>query len=141
MKIRASACPHLKISLPWECISPASPTNALPQLVFKESFQLFLNNEDVGLGYIPPAHIDTDILYSVPLEQPAFLERGTFVRCVAIPAPVPGDSHRLLESSSRRRFLLDHFRFDFFVTSRYPEAGIVWDASGRKTRKFCARFH
>jgi glyoxylase-like metal-dependent hydrolase (beta-lactamase superfamily II) len=40
---------------------PASPTNALPQLVFKDSFQLFLNNEDVALGYIPPAHTDTDI--------------------------------------------------------------------------------
>jgi cyclase len=40
---------------------PASPANALPQLAFKDTFQLFLNNEEVALGYIPPAHTDTDI--------------------------------------------------------------------------------
>jgi cyclase len=40
---------------------PASPANALPQLVFKDSLQLFLNNEDLALKYIPPAHTDTDI--------------------------------------------------------------------------------
>jgi len=40
---------------------PASPSNALPQLVFKENFQLFLNNEELALGYFPPAHTDTDI--------------------------------------------------------------------------------
>jgi cyclase len=40
---------------------PASPANALPQLVFKDTFQLFVNNEEVALGYIPPAHTDTDI--------------------------------------------------------------------------------
>jgi cyclase len=40
---------------------PASPANALPQLVFKDSFQLFLNNEEIALGYFQPAHTDTDI--------------------------------------------------------------------------------
>jgi metallo-beta-lactamase superfamily protein len=35
--------------------------NALPQLVFKDSFQLFLNNEEIVLGYFQPAHTDTDI--------------------------------------------------------------------------------
>jgi glyoxylase-like metal-dependent hydrolase (beta-lactamase superfamily II) len=40
---------------------PASPANALPQVVFKDSFQLFLNNEEISLGYFQPAHTDTDI--------------------------------------------------------------------------------
>jgi len=40
---------------------PASPANALPQMVFKDTLQLFMNEEEVALGYFPPAHTDTDI--------------------------------------------------------------------------------
>lgn len=40
---------------------PPSPAGALPQLTFKDGFQLFFNNEELALGYIPPAHTDTDI--------------------------------------------------------------------------------
>jgi cyclase len=40
---------------------PASPAKALPQQTFKDSFQIYFNNEELALGYIPPAHTDTDI--------------------------------------------------------------------------------
>jgi glyoxylase-like metal-dependent hydrolase (beta-lactamase superfamily II) len=40
---------------------PPSPAAALPQQTFEDRFQLFFNNEELTLGYIPPAHTDTDI--------------------------------------------------------------------------------
>jgi len=39
---------------------PASPTNALPQLAFKDSFQLFLNDEELLLDIFRRSY-DTDI--------------------------------------------------------------------------------
>ena len=38
-----------------------SPENALPQRTFKESYQMNLSGEHVALGYIAPAHTDSDI--------------------------------------------------------------------------------
>ena len=38
-----------------------SPADALPQKTFKLSQKLALNGENLALGYIPPAHTDTDI--------------------------------------------------------------------------------
>ena len=41
--------------------SDPSPANALPTETFKERHTLKANGEEVELGYIPPAHTDTDI--------------------------------------------------------------------------------
>jgi cyclase len=38
-----------------------SPENALPQKIFKESYQLNFSGEHVSLGHISPAHTDSDI--------------------------------------------------------------------------------
>lgn len=38
-----------------------SPANALPTQMFKERHTLKANGEEIELGYIPPAHTDTDI--------------------------------------------------------------------------------
>ena len=38
-----------------------SPANALPTQTFKERHTMKANGEDLELGYIPPAHTDTDI--------------------------------------------------------------------------------
>ncbi len=38
-----------------------SPENALPQRTFKESYQMNFSGEHVALGYIAPAHTDSDI--------------------------------------------------------------------------------
>jgi cyclase len=38
-----------------------SPADALPQQTFKTTRKLHLNGEDLALGYIQPAHTDTDI--------------------------------------------------------------------------------
>ncbi|MGA8223477.1 MAG: MBL fold metallo-hydrolase [Candidatus Acidiferrales bacterium] len=40
---------------------PASPADALPQQTFTTDFKLYFNGEELSLGYIPPAHTDTDI--------------------------------------------------------------------------------
>jgi cyclase len=40
---------------------PPSPVNALPQQTFATDFKLYFNGEELNLGYIPPAHTDTDI--------------------------------------------------------------------------------
>jgi cyclase len=40
---------------------PASPPDALPQQTFTSDFKLYFNGEELSLGYIPPAHTDTDI--------------------------------------------------------------------------------
>ena len=44
---------HLKLQ--------ASPTSSLPQETFTESDKLFVNNDEIDLGYMPEAHTDTDI--------------------------------------------------------------------------------
>ena len=46
---------------PFAMHIPASPANALPQQTFKDKFQLDFNHELLDLGYIRPAHTDTDI--------------------------------------------------------------------------------
>jgi glyoxylase-like metal-dependent hydrolase (beta-lactamase superfamily II) len=38
-----------------------SPTSALPQQTFADKEKLFVNNDEVGLVYMPTAHTDTDI--------------------------------------------------------------------------------
>jgi cyclase len=38
-----------------------SPENALPQRIFKESYQMNFSGEHVALGHIAPAHTDSDI--------------------------------------------------------------------------------
>ncbi len=40
---------------------PASPPEALPTQTFKTTHALTLNGEQIALGYVPPAHTDTDI--------------------------------------------------------------------------------
>ena len=40
---------------------PASPADALPTRTFKDTHTLSANGEQIALGYIPPAHTDTDI--------------------------------------------------------------------------------
>ena len=40
---------------------PASPPEALPTKTFKDTHSLTANGEQIALGYIPPAHTDTDI--------------------------------------------------------------------------------
>lgn len=40
---------------------PASPPEALPTETFKATHSLTLNGEQIALGYVPPAHTDTDI--------------------------------------------------------------------------------
>jgi cyclase len=40
---------------------PAAPPDALPTQTFKDSHKMDANGEQVVLGYIPPAHTDTDI--------------------------------------------------------------------------------
>ena len=40
---------------------PASPTEALPQQTFKDSYKMEANGESLKLTHIPPAHTDTDI--------------------------------------------------------------------------------
>src|SRR5215469_8059397 len=40
---------------------PPSPVGAWPQQTFTDAFKLYLNGEDVSLGYFAPAHTDTDI--------------------------------------------------------------------------------
>jgi len=40
---------------------PPSPAAALPQQTFASNFKLYFNGEELSLGYIPPAHTDTDI--------------------------------------------------------------------------------
>jgi glyoxylase-like metal-dependent hydrolase (beta-lactamase superfamily II) len=39
----------------------ASPAAALPQQTFSDSFKLYFNGDELSLGYVPPAHTDTDI--------------------------------------------------------------------------------
>jgi cyclase len=41
---------------------PAAPAQAWPQLTFADAFKLYFNNDALSLGYVPPAHTDTDIL-------------------------------------------------------------------------------
>jgi glyoxylase-like metal-dependent hydrolase (beta-lactamase superfamily II) len=40
---------------------PASPAAALPQETFTKDFCLYMNGEELNLGYFSPAHTDTDI--------------------------------------------------------------------------------
>jgi cyclase len=40
---------------------PPSPADALPQKTFKTSEKMQVNGEDLSIGYVPPAHTDTDI--------------------------------------------------------------------------------
>jgi cyclase len=40
---------------------PASPTSSLPQETFTDTEKVFVNNDEVDLGYMPEAHTDTDI--------------------------------------------------------------------------------
>ena len=40
---------------------PASPPEALPTQTFKTTHSLTLNGEQIAIGYVPPAHTDTDI--------------------------------------------------------------------------------
>jgi glyoxylase-like metal-dependent hydrolase (beta-lactamase superfamily II) len=40
---------------------PPAPAEALPTLTFKDTHKLDANGEQMVLGYIPPAHTDTDI--------------------------------------------------------------------------------
>jgi cyclase len=40
---------------------PASPAKALPQQTFTTNFKLYFNGEELSLGYILPAHTDSDI--------------------------------------------------------------------------------
>jgi glyoxylase-like metal-dependent hydrolase (beta-lactamase superfamily II) len=40
---------------------PASPHEALPTQTFKTTQSLTLNSEQIAIGYVPPAHTDTDI--------------------------------------------------------------------------------
>ncbi len=40
---------------------PASPPEALPTQTFKTTHSLSVNGEQIALGYVPPAHTDTDI--------------------------------------------------------------------------------
>ena len=40
---------------------PASPAEALPTQTFKTTHSLTVNGEQIALGYVPPAHTDTDI--------------------------------------------------------------------------------
>lgn len=40
---------------------PAAPADALPTQTFKDTHKIDANGEQVLLGYIPPAHTDTDI--------------------------------------------------------------------------------
>jgi cyclase len=42
-------------------VIPASPPEALPTVTFKDRHQLDVNGEQITLGYVPPAHTDTDI--------------------------------------------------------------------------------
>jgi cyclase len=46
---------------PFAMHIPASPAGALPQQTFKDKFQLDIDHEQLDLGYIRPAHTDTDI--------------------------------------------------------------------------------
>jgi len=38
-----------------------APANALPTQTFKDTYKLLTNGEAIALGYVPPAHTDTDI--------------------------------------------------------------------------------
>jgi len=40
---------------------PPSPAGALPQKTFKATEKMQVNGEDLSLGYVPPAHTDSDI--------------------------------------------------------------------------------
>lgn len=42
-------------------VFPASPPEALPTVTFRATHQLDANGDQITLGYIPPAHTDTDI--------------------------------------------------------------------------------
>ena len=42
-------------------VIPPSPPEALPTVTFKDRHQLDVNGDQITLGYIPPAHTDTDI--------------------------------------------------------------------------------
>lgn len=41
---------------------PPAPVEAWPQQTFVDKLKLYFNNEELSLGYVPPAHTDTDIL-------------------------------------------------------------------------------
>jgi cyclase len=41
---------------------PAASVEARPQVTFIDKLKLYFNNEELSLGYVPPAHTDTDIL-------------------------------------------------------------------------------
>ena len=41
---------------------PAAPVEAWPQVTFIDKLKLYFNNEELSLGFVPPAHTDTDIL-------------------------------------------------------------------------------
>jgi cyclase len=42
-------------------VFPASPPEALPTVTFSDTHRLDANGDQITLGYIPPAHTDTDI--------------------------------------------------------------------------------
>lgn len=42
-------------------VFPASPPEALPTVTFNDTHRLDANGDQITLGYIPPAHTDTDI--------------------------------------------------------------------------------
>src|SRR5438128_10255565 len=70
-KLRMTQPHHLAV---LELDLPPSPTDALPQRVFKDGYKLEANGERLAVTHDPPAHTDTDVV--VRFEKANVLHTG-----------------------------------------------------------------
>ena len=70
-KLRMTQPHHLAV---LELDLPPSPTDALPQRVFKDGYKLEANGERLAVTHVPPAHTDTDVV--VRFEKANVLHTG-----------------------------------------------------------------
>src|SRR5438128_8428882 len=70
-KLRMTQPHHLAV---LELDLPPSPTDALPQRVFKDGYTLEANGERLAVTHVPPAHTDTDVV--VRFEKANVLHTG-----------------------------------------------------------------
>src|SRR5438034_2272413 len=70
-KLRMTQPHHLAV---LELDLPPSPTDALPQRVFKDGYKLEANGERLTVTHVPPAHTDTDVV--VRFEKANVLHTG-----------------------------------------------------------------
>src|SRR5947209_3232076 len=61
-RLRMTQPHHLAV---YELDLPPSPTDALPQRVFKDGYKLEANGERLTVTHVPPAHTDTDVVVRV----------------------------------------------------------------------------